>query len=150
MYSRASESCFTAKSVNGSHHHLSCPRCWPGLGPASQSASLQPGPVSAQSAQTSKAFPRPLPPPGTGRLLVWPILRTFIIPGLCRECEFCHCFVGWKIVFVLSVMIFLMTVQRTPLYNHRVWLGWPGPGPGSRAPGGSPRSPVTDPARRTE
>ena len=25
------ESCFTAKSVNGSHHHLSCPRLgWPG------------------------------------------------------------------------------------------------------------------------
>ena len=27
------ESCFTAKSVNGSHHHLSCPRLgWPGPG----------------------------------------------------------------------------------------------------------------------
>ena len=62
-----------AKSVNGGHHHLSCPRLSAVLAWASQAASLQPGPRLAVEdyfsrarvclVATSKAFPRSRPAP---------------------------------------------------------------------------------------
>ena len=62
---------------------------WAGLGPARQSASLPPGPVSAQSA-TSKAFPRPWL--GTGRLLLCVANNCALLTSrLCTECELIVC-----------------------------------------------------------
>ena len=63
-----------AKSVNGGHHHLSCPRLSTALlAWASQAASLQPGPrltvedyfsrARVCPVATSKAFPRSRPAP---------------------------------------------------------------------------------------
>ena len=106
-----SKSGFAAKSVNGGHHHLSCP-AWarPVWAAASQSASLQPGPVSQSrtilAGPVSAQSRHPRPSLGAARHRPAAQLRTFFHPSFCkleRQYYFCE---TCKIEFVRVAHVF--------------------------------------------
>ena len=105
-----SKSGFAAKSVNGGHHHLSCPAWARPVWPASQSASLQPGPVSQSrtilAGPVSAQSRHPRPSLGAARHRPAAQLRTFFHPSFCtleRQYYFCE---TCKIEFVRVPHVF--------------------------------------------